>query len=94
MLNRIEAGRIIESTEKIDFRTPVKQGQLVELVSRVVATGRTSLTVEVEVHGEDLLSGERVLSTRGRIVLVTLDAERKPTRVPTLSASIARGEVA
>ena len=80
------------STEKIDFHAPVKQGQLVELVSRLVQTGRTSMTVEVEVYGEDLLTGERTLSTRGRIVLVALDADGKPTAVPALSA--ARKEVA
>jgi acyl-CoA hydrolase len=80
------------STEKIDFHAPVKQGQLVELVSRLVQTGRTSMTVEVEVYGEDLLTGERTLSTRGRIVLVALDADGKPTAVPSLSA--ARKEVA
>jgi acyl-CoA hydrolase len=80
------------STEKIDFHAPVKQGQLVELVSRLVQTGRTSMTVEVEVYGEDLLTGERTLSTRGRIVLVALDADGKPMAVPTLPA--ARKEVA
>src|SRR3954449_4725089 len=39
---------VTASTEKVDFHAPVKQGQLVELVSRIVRTGRTSITVEVE----------------------------------------------
>lgn len=82
------------STGKIDFHAPVKQGQLVEIVSRVVQTGRTSVTVEVEVYGEDLLTGERVLSTRGQIVLVALDSDGKPTAVPTLAATAPRKEVA
>jgi acyl-CoA hydrolase len=82
------------STEKIDFHAPVKLGQLVELVSRVVETGRTSVTVEVELYGEDLLTGERSLSTRGRIVLVALDECGRPTAVPVLAASAPRKEVA
>ena len=85
---------VTASTEKIDFHAPVKQGQLVELVSRVVQTGRSSITVEVELYGEDIRSGERELSTRGRIVLVALDAAGKPTRVPTLEPSAGRKEVA
>jgi uncharacterized protein (TIGR00369 family) len=80
------------STEKIDFHAPVKQGQLVELVARVVQTGRTSLTVEVEVYGEDILTGDRALSTRGRIILVALDSNGRPTTVPTLSAAASRQE--
>jgi uncharacterized protein (TIGR00369 family) len=77
---------VTASTEKIDFHAPVRQGQLVELVSRVVQTGRTSITVEVELYGEDIPTGVRALSTRGRIVLVALDAEGKPTPVPALAA--------
>ncbi|HTQ75705.1 MAG TPA: acyl-CoA thioesterase [Burkholderiales bacterium] len=80
---------VTASTEKIDFHAPVKQGQLVELVARVVQTGRTSITVEVELYGEDILSGARALSTRGRFVLVALDADGKPTRVPALDPAIA-----
>ena len=71
-------------SEKIDFHVPVRQGHLVELVSRVVATGRTSITVEVELYAEDLLTGDRQLGTRGRFVLVALDAHQKPTTVPQL----------
>jgi uncharacterized protein (TIGR00369 family) len=85
---------VTASTEKIDFHAPVKQGQLVELVSRVVQTGRTSITVEVELYGEDIRSGARELSTRGRIVLVALDTEGKPTQVPSLEPSEGRKEVA
>jgi acyl-CoA hydrolase len=75
---------VTASSERVDFHTPVQQGQLVELVGRVVATGRTSLTVDVELFAEDLLSGARQLCTRGRFILVALDAERRPTAVPPL----------
>jgi acyl-CoA hydrolase len=77
---------VTASTDKVDFHTPVKQGHLIELVSRVVATGRTSLTVEVELYGEDLLTSDRSLSARGRIVLVALDQSGRPTAVPALAA--------
>jgi len=73
---------VTRSTEKIDFHGPVRQGQLVELVSRIASTGRTSITVDVDLYSEDLLTGDRQLGTRGRFVLVALDARGKPTGVP------------
>lgn len=85
---------VTASVEKLDFHAPVKQGQLVELASRIVQTGRTSMTVEVELYGEDIVSGARALSTRGRIVLVALDAQGNPTPVPALDATRLRKEVA
>ncbi|MEM9191949.1 MAG: hotdog domain-containing protein [Myxococcota bacterium] len=58
---------------------PSKQGQLVELHARVVATGTTSINVEVDLYSEDLLTGERHLGTRGRFVLVAWEAHADPT---------------
>ena len=49
---------VTASSEKVDFSVPVRVGQLVELLARVIGTGRTSMTVEVSLFSEDLLSGE------------------------------------
>lgn len=75
---------VTASSEKCDFHVPVRQGQLIELYARVVATGRTSMTVEVELFSEELLTGERKLATRGRFLLVALGVDGKPTVVPPL----------
>lgn len=75
---------VTASSEKCDFHVPVRQGQLVELHSRVVATGTTSITVEVDLYSEDLLTGQRHLGTRGRFVLVAVNEHGKPTRIPPL----------
>ncbi|WAM22993.1 acyl-CoA thioesterase [Myxococcus sp. NMCA1] len=76
---------VTASSERVDFHIPVRQGQLVELVGRVVSTGRTSLTVEVEMFAEELLTGARALCTRGRFIMVALDEHHKPTPVPPLA---------
>lgn len=73
---------VTASSERIDFSAPVVQGQLVELDARVVSTGTTSMVVEVELWAEDLLSGQRSLATRGRLVMVALDDRGRPVRVP------------
>ena len=88
----ISASRHCRSTvvtacsERVDFHTPVHQGQLVELVARVIAVGKTSMTVEVKLFAEQLLSGKRQLCTRGRFVLVALDNRGRPTGVPKLQS--------
>jgi acyl-CoA hydrolase len=75
---------VTASTEKTDFHVPVKQGQLIELVATVVATGSTSMTVEVVLHAEDPMTGDRQIATKGRLTMVALDAHGRPSKVPPL----------
>jgi acyl-CoA hydrolase len=74
-------------SEQVDFKLPIRQGQLVETVARVIATGNSSMQVEVELIAEDLLSGERELCTRGRFVMIALDVRGRPAPVPHLVES-------
>ncbi|VXC18243.1 Acyl-CoA thioesterase [Luteimonas sp. 9C] len=71
-------------SEQVDFKLPIRQGQLVETIARVVEVGRTSMQVEVELIAEDLLSGDRELCTRGRFVMIALDARGRPAPVAAL----------
>ena len=75
---------VTASSEKCDFHVPVKQGQLIELIAKIIKTGKSSMTVEVELYSESLLTGHRQLGTRGQLVLVALDSDGKPTSVPPL----------
>jgi acyl-CoA hydrolase len=72
---------VTASSERIDFHVPVRQGQLAEVVGRVIRTGRTSLTVEVELWAEDLLTGKRELCTKGSFVLVAVDDQGRPVAI-------------
>jgi acyl-CoA hydrolase len=69
---------VAASSELIDFRLPVRQGQLAEVVGRVTGTGKSSITVEVELWAEDLLTGQRELCTKGSFVLVAVDDQGRP----------------
>ena len=75
---------VTASIERTDFLTPVYEGELVEVTGRVVATGRTSMVVEVELVAENLVTGDRRLCTRGKVNMVALDKAGKPTAVPPL----------
>jgi uncharacterized protein (TIGR00369 family) len=82
---------VTASSERVDFHVPVRQGQLVELLARVVAIGNTSLTVEVKLFSEDLLTGERKLCTQGRFVLVAVDADGHKSSVLLSDIALAAG---
>ncbi|WP_233554801.1 acyl-CoA thioesterase [Deinococcus cavernae] len=71
----------------LDFTRPIPQGTLVELVARVVKTGRTSMTVLVELFIEDMYSEKRQLGCTGEFVLVALGDDGQPTSVPPLKVS-------
>lgn len=75
-------------SEQVDFHVPVRQGQLVELVARIVEVGRRSMQVEVELHTEDPHAGTRHLCTRGRFVMIALDANGKPAPVQAMAAAV------
>jgi acyl-CoA hydrolase len=66
------------------FKRPVRVGQVVRLRAMVTATFRTSMEIDVEVEGEDTLSGERWPTVTARLTFVALGDDRKPTPVAPL----------
>lgn len=77
--------------DALEFRRPIPQGTLVELIARVVATGRTSMTVRVELFIEQMYSEARELGCAGTFVLVALGDDGRPTDIPSLSEGEADG---
>lgn len=71
-------------SEQVDFNVPVRKGQLVEVVGRIVKVGRSSMRVDVELIAEDLVSGDRKLCTRGHFVMIALDELGRPVQAPPL----------
>jgi uncharacterized protein (TIGR00369 family) len=90
MASFIAASRYARSTvvtarsEQVDFNQPIHKGDLVEVVAQLVKVGRSSMSVDVEVITENLLTGERKLCTRGHFVMIALDPLGRPTPVPPL----------
>ena len=69
------------ASDKIVFKKPVPQGNLVELIAKIGRVGRTSVTVEVELYSENPLSGIRDLATKGEFVMVAVDRDGKPSPI-------------
>jgi uncharacterized protein (TIGR00369 family) len=69
------------ASDRVEFKVPVRAGQLVELVARVTRIGRTSVTVAVDMFAEEVATGERRLATSGSFVFVAVDQDGNPTPV-------------
>jgi acyl-CoA hydrolase len=72
------------SIDRILFKEPIRVGELVEVRSRVVHVGRTSLSVLADVYAEDIARGVRRHTNECWLSFVHLDDEGKPTAVPPL----------
>lgn len=71
--------------DDLKFQEPVRIGEVMRLRAKVTATFRTSMEIEVEVRGEDSLTGRTWPCVDARTVFVALDDARKPTPVPPLA---------
>lgn len=68
------------------FKQPVFVGDLVSFYAKVLKTGTTSITVEVEVYAErNRLAGEVVKVTEATLVYVATDEQRRPRPLPPLA---------
>ncbi|NNC31273.1 acyl-CoA thioesterase [Longimicrobium terrae] len=69
-------------SSEISFKQPVPEGSIAEVVAWISATGRTSMTIPVEMYVELMDRDERILACRGEFVLVAMGADGRPTAVP------------
>jgi acyl-CoA thioesterase YciA len=68
------------------FKQPVFVGDLLSFYARIVKTGTSSITVEVEVYAErNRLQAEVVKVTEATLVYVATGEDRKPRALPPLA---------
>ena len=72
------------SIDRILFKEPIHVGELVEVRSRVVHVGRTSMSVLANVYAENIATGERRHTNECWLTFVHLDQSGKPAVVPQL----------
>lgn len=75
---------VTASVDNLDFLHPIRVGQLILLRARVTRAFRTSMEVEVKVHLEDFLTGERRQTSSAFVTYVALDQDGRPREVPPL----------
>lgn len=72
------------AVDNLDFRYPIRVGELVILRARITRTFRTSVEVEVRVYREDYLTGDRQQTNSAFVTYVALDPAGTPQEVPPL----------
>lgn len=72
------------SIDRILFKEPIHVGELVEVRSRVVHVGHTSMSVLADVFAENITTGERRHTNECWLTFVHLDQSGKPAVVPPL----------
>jgi acyl-CoA thioesterase YciA len=75
---------VTKAMREVIFVAPVHLGDLVTFYTRTVRTGRTSITVDVQVEAERLgLSGNKevVRVTEAEVIYVAVDSNGQPTPV-------------
>ena len=69
------------STDRIDFKTPIPEGSLVELIARVVRVGNTSCVVNVDIYKEDMYRDHREKAVSGEFTFVAIGADKQPVSI-------------
>jgi acyl-CoA hydrolase len=75
---------VTASTERIDFRTPIQQAEVIEAQARVIYVGRSSMIVRIRILAEHPLIGDRRVCTTGYFSMVAIDKAGRPHPVPRL----------
>lgn len=72
------------SLDSLDFRHPIKQGEMVILKAKLSWVGNTSMEVIVRAYAENMITGSVVLTNEAYLTFVALDKNGKPKKVPPL----------
>lgn len=73
---------VTASTDSLDFMSPVRMGEAIELEACVSWTHRTSMELYCIVWAENLQTGERRVTVTAFTTLVAVDDSGKPIEVP------------
>ena len=75
---------VTASVDYVDFRNPIRVGELIILKSSVNRVFNTSLEVGVKIFSENTLTGERKHTTSAYVTFVAIDENRQPHAVAPL----------
>lgn len=73
---------VTASVDHMDFRCPIRVGEIIILKSSVNRVFRSSMEVGVKVFREDVLTGRRQHTSSAYLTFVAVDAEGKPKPAP------------
>ncbi len=75
---------VTASVDYVDFRNPIRVGELIILKARINRVFKTSMEVGVKVFSENVLTGERKHTTTAYVTFVAIDEAGQPKPVRPL----------
>jgi acyl-CoA hydrolase len=78
---------VTASVDSVDFRSPIRLGEIVYLEGFVNRAFNTSMEIEVQVWAENPLEGTRRRSNSAFFTFVAVDDENRKVRVPRVQVS-------
>ncbi|MGH9592447.1 MAG: acyl-CoA thioesterase [Bryobacteraceae bacterium] len=75
---------VTASVDYVDFRNPIRVGELIVLKTSVNRVFNTSMEVGVKIFSENILTGERKHTTSAYVTFVAIDENRQPHAVRPL----------
>ena len=61
--------------DRVEFKAPVFTGDVLTVFTKTAATGRSSVTVSVDVEAERYRGGEKVMVTHATVKMVAVDKD-------------------
>ena len=85
-LERAKGPIVTRAVESFEFKKPVFVGDLVSCYTDIVAEGKTSIKVKVEVYAQNTHRGQSHCAkvTEAVLVYVAIDENRRPKALPQL----------
>jgi acyl-CoA hydrolase len=69
---------VLRAARETDFVSPIRAGELVELIGKVTRRGRSSVQIEVEMVAEGMTTGERRSCCTGSFTMVAVGDDGQP----------------
>lgn len=83
-VQRAKGPVVTRAVHSFEFKKPVYVGDLISCYAEIVKTGRTSITVDVEVYAQrsTMGVGETVKVTEAQLIYVAIDENHRPRHLP------------
>lgn len=81
---------VTASFESIDFKKPIKEGDIVEVKAKVVFASSKSMVVKIDVYKVGKFHSRKDYTCGGYATFVAIDANGEPKTIPALKVSTAK----
>ncbi len=83
-IRHARASCVTVSVDRVEFREPIRVGELVHMKASINFVGRTSMEVGVRIEAENMMAGTRRHTNSCYVTYVAIDPSGRPVEVPTL----------